>query len=95
MSAAERVPFRLPQYRDAASKRVVPLRSAQYAVLVLLPDRPGFVSSAGHWPTVAGARAAARMLLGSRFIDRVAVVRPAGLLDDDDHYEEITKEEAQ
>lgn len=86
-------PLRLPQYRDAASKRPVPLGSASYTVLhpIEHPVHEHLVSSAGRWGTLEGARSAARTLLGSPFIERLLVVRPAGLVDEDDYLEEIRK----
>lgn len=86
-TTAPAAPFRLPRYRDAASGRVVPLRSSSYTVMRVVDGLR--VSKAGTWAKLGEARRAARLLAASPLGGPMLVVRPAGLIDDDDHYEEI------
>ena len=77
-------PYRLPEFRDATTGRKIRLRSGYYTVL---SERGGEHTHAANWPDLRSARRCAQGLVGLPGVDRLLVVKPAGVLDDDDFME--------
>jgi hypothetical protein len=80
-------PYRLPVFRDPESGRKVPLRSGTYTVFVERPD--GTYVKAVNWDELPQARRSARLLAAIDIYKSARIVRPAGVLDDDDFDERI------